>query len=52
MTIAALLLGRRFYRFHPPAALAYGTLGLLFVNISVGGTFTHFAAPPVLMVKR
>jgi Na+/H+ antiporter NhaD/arsenite permease-like protein len=22
----------------------------LFVNISVGGTFTHFAAPPVLMV--
>ena len=50
MTIAALLLGRRFYRFHPPAALAYGTLGLLFVNISVGGTFTHFAAPPVLMV--
>jgi hypothetical protein len=25
-------------------------LGLLFVNISVGGTLTHFAAPPVLMV--
>jgi len=30
--------------------LAYGTIGLLFVNISVGGTLTHFAAPPVLMV--
>ena len=26
------------------------TIGLLFVNISVGGTLTHFAAPPVLMV--
>ena len=30
--------------------LKYATLGLLFVNISVGGTLTHFAAPPVLMV--
>ena len=50
MTIGALLLGKRFFRLRPPAMLAYGTLGLLFVNISVGGTFTHFAAPPVLMV--
>jgi len=50
MTIGALLLGRRFFRFRPPPVLAYGTLGLLFVNISVGGTLTHFAAPPVLMV--
>ena len=50
MTIAALLLAKRFYRFEPPAHLAYGTLGLLFVNISIGGTLTHFAAPPVLMV--
>jgi hypothetical protein len=32
--------------------LAYATLGLLFVNVSVGGTLTHFAAPPVLMVAR
>jgi Protein of unknown function (DUF1504). len=31
-------------------ALRYATLGLLFVNISVGGTLTHFAAPPVVMV--
>jgi hypothetical protein len=30
--------------------LRYGILGVLFVNISVGGTLTHFAAPPVLMV--
>ena len=50
MTIGALLLARKFYRHHPPPSLAYGTLGLLFVNISVGGTLTHFAAPPVLMV--
>jgi Na+/H+ antiporter NhaD/arsenite permease-like protein len=50
MTIGALLLAKRFYRFNPPPMLAYGTLGLLFVNISVGGTLTHFAAPPVLMV--
>jgi Na+/H+ antiporter NhaD/arsenite permease-like protein len=50
MTIGALILAKRFYRFNPPPVLAYGTLGLLFVNISVGGTLTHFAAPPVLMV--
>ena len=30
--------------------LRYGTLGVLFVNISIGGTLTSFAAPPVLMV--
>ncbi len=50
MTIGALLLAKKFYRFNPPAKLAYGTLGLLFVNISIGGTLTNFAAPPVLMV--
>lgn len=50
MTIAANLLGRQFYRLGPRPRLAYATLGLLFVNISVGGTLTHFAAPPVLMV--
>jgi hypothetical protein len=50
MTISALLLGRRFYRLGPSSNFAYATLGLLFVNISVGGTMTHFAAPPILMV--
>jgi hypothetical protein len=50
MTIAALLLARQFYALKPSSRLAYGTIGLLFVNISVGGTLTHFAAPPVLMV--
>jgi hypothetical protein len=52
MTICALLLGRQFYDLQPSSRLKYGTLGLLFVNISIGGTLTHFAAPPVLMVAR
>jgi hypothetical protein len=50
MTISALLLGRQFYALKPPPRFAYATLGLLFTNISVGGVFTHYAAPPVLMV--
>ena len=52
MTIAALLLARQFYDLNPSPLLKYGTLGLLFVNVSIGGTLTHFAAPPVLMVAR
>ena len=50
MTIAAMLLAEQFYRHKPSSKLAYASIGILFVNISVGGTFTHFAAPPVLMV--
>lgn len=50
MTIAAMLLAKKFYKLNPSPKLAYGTLGLLFVNISVGGVLTNFAAPPVLMV--
>ena len=52
MTICALLLARQFYDLQPTAKLKYATLGLLFVNVSIGGTLTHFAAPPVLMVAR
>ena len=52
MTICALLLGRQFFDLGPSNRLKYATLGLLFVNISIGGTLTHFAAPPVLMVAR
>lgn len=52
MTIAALLLARQFYDLKPSMTLRYATLGLLFVNVSIGGTLTHFAAPPVLMVAR
>jgi hypothetical protein len=51
MTISALLLARSFYERQPSAAFAFATLGLLFVNVSIGGTLTHFAAPPVVMVS-
>lgn len=52
MAISALLLGRQFYDLEPSLRLKCATLGLLFVNVSIGGTLTHFAAPPVLMVAR
>lgn len=52
ITITALLLSRRFYEHKPSLLLSYATLGLLFVNISVGGVLTHFAAPPVVMVAK
>lgn len=52
MTIGALLLSKKFYSLNPSSKFKYATLGLLFVNVSVGGTLTNFAAPPVLMVAR
>ena len=52
MTIASFLLLKQFYKYKPSNTFAYATLGLLFVNISVGGVLTNFAAPPVLMVAR
>jgi hypothetical protein len=52
MTICALLLVERIYKLQPSVKLRYATLGLLFVNISVGGTLSHFAAPPVVMVAK
>jgi Putative Na+/H+ antiporter len=52
MTICALLLARQFYERQPSMRLKLATIGLLFVNVSIGGTLTHFAAPPVLMVAR
>jgi hypothetical protein len=50
ITISALLLARSFYDLGPSTKFKYATLGLLLVNVSVGGTLTNFAAPPVLMV--
>ena len=52
MTVTALVLRERFYDHGPSARLKYATIGLLFVNISIGGTLTNFAAPPVLMVAE
>jgi hypothetical protein len=50
MTLAALMLAPLVFRPGIPERLKYGALGVLFVNISVGGTLTSFAAPPVLIV--
>ncbi|NLD68094.1 MAG: hypothetical protein GX644_04685 [Limnobacter sp.] len=50
MTLAAFLLRDRFYASGMSSRLRYATLGVLFVNVSIGGTLTPFAAPPVLMV--
>lgn len=50
MTLAALMLAPLVFRPGIPEGLKYGALGVLFVNISIGGTLTSFAAPPVLMV--
>ncbi|MBW1879040.1 MAG: hypothetical protein JRJ84_11810, partial [Deltaproteobacteria bacterium] len=50
MTVAALLLKESFCDQNTSSRFKYATLGLLFVNVSIGGTLTHFAAPPVLMV--
>ncbi len=52
MTIAALLLKQKIYMHGPSKKLAYGTLGLMFVNFSVGGVLTNFAAPPALILSR
>ena len=50
MTLAALMLRDRYFQYQISNRLKYATLGVLFVNISIGGTLTHYAAPPVLMV--
>jgi hypothetical protein len=50
MTIAALMLAPQVFRPDVPERIKYLALGVLFVNVSIGGTLTSFAAPPVLMV--
>ena len=50
MTLAAFMLRDRVFAAGVSQRLKYATIGVLFVNVSVGGTLTHFAAPPVLMV--
>jgi hypothetical protein len=50
MTLAALMLAPLIFRDGMPEWLKYGALGVLFVNVSIGGTLTAYAAPPVLMV--
>jgi len=50
MTLAALMLRDTVFSKDISTRLKYATVGVLFVNISIGGTLTPFAAPPVLMV--
>jgi predicted cation transporter len=50
MTVTALILLEAFYKESVSLKFKYATMALLFVNVSIGGTLTHFAAPPVLMV--
>ncbi len=54
MTLAALLLRQQLYGQDGPARIStrlrYAALGVLFVNVSIGGVLTPYAAPPVLMV--
>lgn len=50
MTLAALILRDTLFSRNVSTKLKYVTIGVLFVNISIGGTLTPYAAPPVLMV--
>ena len=50
MTIAALMMAPSVFTPHIPERVKYLALGVLFVNVSIGGTLTSYAAPPVLMV--
>jgi hypothetical protein len=52
MTLAALMLAPVVFRQALPEAPKYLALGALFVNVSIGGTLTSYAAPPVLMVAQ
>lgn len=52
ITVCSLIILNKFFNGGATTQFKYATLGLLFVNISIGGTLTHFAAPPVLMVAQ
>jgi Na+/H+ antiporter NhaD/arsenite permease-like protein len=50
MTVTAFLLNAILDK--KSEKLLYACLAVLFVNVSVGGALTHFAAPPILMVAH
>jgi hypothetical protein len=52
MTLTALLLRDCYFSANAPRNFMYATIGVLFVNVSIGGTLTPYAAPPVLMVAE
>ncbi len=52
MTVTAMVLKRQYFDRGISVKLMYAVLGALFVNVSIGGVLTNFAAPPVLMVAN
>ncbi len=52
MTLSAMILLKRFYKQGISTKMKYAVMGTLFVNVSIGGVLTNFAAPPVLMVAH
>jgi hypothetical protein len=52
MTLAALMLAPLAFRTDVPERIKYLLIGALFVNVSIGGVLTSYAAPPVLMVAK
>lgn len=52
MTLAALMLRDQYFKQSGRATFKYLTIGVLFVNVSIGGVLTSYAAPPVLMVAQ
>lgn len=52
MTLAALILSDKLFSQRISTKLKYMTLGALFINVSIGGTLTNFAAPPILMIAQ
>lgn len=52
MTISAYLLSEKVFSINPSRKMRYATLALLFVNVSIGGSLTNFAAPPILLVAE
>jgi hypothetical protein len=52
MTVLAFVLKRQFFDREISRPFKYAILGTLFVNVSIGGVLTNFAAPPVLMVAH
>lgn len=52
MTLTALLMKRDFFDANVSTRFRYAAIGALFVNVSIGGTLTHFAAPPILIVAE
>ncbi|MGL4233793.1 MAG: putative Na+/H+ antiporter [Casimicrobium sp.] len=51
MTLAAMMIRDQIFKDSDISTrLKYLTVGVLFVNVSIGGVLTSYAAPPVLMV--